>query len=374
MKRIYGLKHVLTLVCLLAFIGMFSFPALAADAAIPSGKTGNLSPLYGFIAAFSLLLVAAYALWRKKCEKKFLLLFCCVAIANCGYFMLSVSGSLSAALWANRISYFGCAFAVLMMLLIIADVCRVRLSAGMKAILIGISSAAFLLAASGGWLTIYYSAVHIETVNGMTVLVKSYAPLHIAYTLYIAVYFILKIAIIIWANRNNRISSVKYAVFLAAVVLGNIAVWGVEQLIDIEFEFLSISYMATAVFLLLMRLVIEDYNRLCESGDTQNIIISPVLGGEDASAKLPPDMENLFKTFAQRVDTLTASERMVLQYQIDGYNLEETAEKLFISVNTARKHNTNLRRKLEINSREELNVYIDLFRRAGRIDEITYME
>ena len=64
----------------------------------------------------------------------------------------------------------------------------------------------------------------------------------------------------------------------------------------------------------------------------------------------------------------------MLQYQIDGYDLEQTAEKLFISVNTVRKHNSNLRRKLEMNSREELGIYIDLFRRAGRLDEITYMK
>jgi len=372
MKSRGGLKSIFTAICVFALMFMNFVPAAAADAVESGSKTGNLSPLYGFIALFSLLLAVACILWRRKGDRKFNLLFCCVAMANCGYFWLSVSESLCSALWANRVSYFGCAFAVLMMLLIIADVCRAKLGKTLTAVLICVSSAAFLLAASGGWLDIYYTSVHIEDINGMTVLVKSYAPLHIAYTIYIAVYFILMIAIIIRASNSKRISSVKYAVFLAAIVLGNILVWGVEQLINIEFEFLSISYMATAIFLLLMHLVIEDYDRLRENSDKQSIILASV--PENAEAKLPPDIEDLFKTIAQRVTTLTASERMVLQYQIDGYNLEETAEKLFISVNTARKHNTNLRRKLEINSREELDVYIDLFRRAGRIDEITYME
>lgn len=370
--RFRGLKSVFCAICVFALLHMGCVPAMASDAVEHGGKTGNLSPLYGFIALFSLLLAVTCILWRKKCDRKFNLLFCCVAIANCGYFWLSVSGSLSAALWANRVSYFGCAFAVLMMLLIIADVCHAKPGRAVTLVLVAVSAAAFLLAASGGWLEIYYTSVRIETINGMTVLVKTYAPLHIVYTLYIAAYFVIMIAIIIRAYKSKRISSVKFAVFFAAIVLGNIAIWGVEQLIDIEFEFLSVSYMATEIFLLLMNLVIEDYNKLREDSDRQSIVIAAM--PEDSEAKLPPDMESLFKTFAQRVTTLTASERMVLQYQIDGYDLEQTAEKLFISVNTARKHNTNLRRKLEINSREELDVYIDLFRRAGRIDEITYME
>ena len=37
---------------------------------------------------------------------------------------------------------------------------------------------------------------------------------------------------------------------------------------------------------------------------------------------------------------------------------------------TAKKHNTNINRKLGVTSREELMLYIDLFRRCGRLDEI----
>ena len=65
-------------------------------------------------------------------------------------------------------------------------------------------------------------------------------------------------------------------------------------------------------------------------------------------------------------------ERTVLQFYIDGYTIEEVAARAFISVNTVKKHNTNINRKLEVSNREELMLYIDLFRRSGRIGEITY--
>lgn len=85
---------------------------------------------------------------------------------------------------------------------------------------------------------------------------------------------------------------------------------------------------------------------------------------------LPPNIEELLSGFRDRVQTLTPMERTVLQYYIDGCSLEEVAARAYISVSTAKKHNTNINRKLGVASREELMLYIDLFRRCGRLDEI----
>lgn len=85
---------------------------------------------------------------------------------------------------------------------------------------------------------------------------------------------------------------------------------------------------------------------------------------------LPPNIEELLSGFRDRVQTLTPMERTVLQYYIDGCSLEEVAARAYISVATAKKHNTNINRKLGVTPREELMLYIDLFRRCGRLDEI----
>lgn len=85
---------------------------------------------------------------------------------------------------------------------------------------------------------------------------------------------------------------------------------------------------------------------------------------------LPQNIEELLSGFRDRVQTLTPMERTVLQYYIDGCSLEEVAARAYISVSTAKKHNTNINRKLGVTPREELMLYIDLFRRCGRLDEI----
>ena len=351
---------------LFAFFRLPSVSVLASGAANAAVKDGNASVFYGAVFIVSLVLFFVYLLCGKRRDAKFLWLYGCIVVANLGYFLLSTAKTLEWALWANRIGYLGSAFAVLAMLIIVADVCQLKLSRFHRILLFSVSAAAFLFASTGGWLDIYYSQVSFEIVNGVGKLVKSYAPLHLLYTVYVLAYFAIMVAIIVFARRKGNLSSAKYAIFLAAVVLCNIAVWAVEQLIQIDFEFLSISYVATGIFMLLMRFVIQDYTELREK--------ESAFRSAPADSSLPPDIELLFSSFSARVTTLTPSERMILQYIIDGYSLEEAADSLFISVNTARKHNTNLKRKLELSSREELSLYIDLFRRAGRLDEITYMQ
>lgn len=356
-----------SLLLCIVFGCIFFAPVFASGEGADFEKHGDVSIVYLFVAIVAVALVVIYLLRDKSRKPKFLVLYCCVAIANCGYFLLSAAGSLEIALTANRISYFGCAYAILMMLLIVVDVCGIVLHKAVRGVLIAVATVAFLLAASGGLLTIYYSSVSLEVINGTTRLVKCYGPLHMLYVIYVVGYFLLMVGFIVYAKLTNRISSTKYAVFLAVVVLGNIGVWVVEQVINVDFEFLSISYIATEVLLLLMSGVLKDYDEVRSSLMTKSMDFD----GEEA--RLPPNIEELFHDFSQRVATLTPTERMVLQYYIEGCTLEEVASRAYISINTAKKHNTNLNRKLEVRSREELILYIDLFRRANRLDEIAYI-
>ena len=78
-----------------------------------------------------------------------------------------------------------------------------------------------------------------------------------------------------------------------------------------------------------------------------------VLDSKAASIKpslLPPDVASLLDEFSARFATLTATER--------------------ISIHTARKHNANIYRKLNVGSREELVLYLELFRRCKKLDAL----
>lgn len=89
-----------------------------------------------------------------------------------------------------------------------------------------------------------------------------------------------------------------------------------------------------------------------------------------AESNLPPEIMELLDTFASRAQTLTHAERNILRYYADGKEREEIAEIACISIHTVRKHTGNMYQKLEVGAREELMLYVDLFRRCSRLNEL----
>ena len=338
-------------------------------------KSGNIAMVYSSIAVLSLLLLIGYLLWEKRKEKHLTLLFACVAVANCGFFLQCVVETLEGALWANRISYFGGAYLSLLMLLIVMDTCRIQRKKWMTNTLLAISTAAFLLAASGGWNDLYYKAVDIVKVNGMTRLVKEYGPLHTLYPVYLLSYFVMMTVSVAWATKTKRLASVQYTTFLAAAVVLNMGVWAVEQVIDIDFEFLSVSYIVTEVMLLLIYGMLRSYGIVQPGGELVSVQTLTKLHTQSIPAgQLPPGMDQLFSSFVSKAKSLTSAERRILQYYIDGHETADVPDLAFISIHTVKKHNRSIYQKLEVSSRDELMLYIELLRCCGRLEELTRQE
>ena len=105
-------------------------------------------------------------------------------------------------------------------------------------------------------------------------------------------------------------------------------------------------------------------------GQLVSIQMLPQKNTQTGPVALPPDMEELFHTFAEHWSQLTATERRIVQHYADGLDVNEVAEVCFISIHTVRKHNANIYHKLGVGSRDELILYLDLFRRCGRLDEL----
>ena len=86
--------------------------------------------------------------------------------------------------------------------------------------------------------------------------------------------------------------------------------------------------------------------------------------------KLPDNVAVLFDKFAENAKTLSPAEWIVMKLYIEGCEIADIPDKAFISMATVRKHNRNIYEKLEVSSRDELMLYIDLFRRSNRLDEL----
>ena len=335
-------------------------------------NTGNMTMVYGAIAMLSVLLLIGYLLIEKKKEQNFIVLVSCVAIVNTGYFLLAAANSLRMAMFANGVSYFGAAYSMLAMLMIISEVCQIKKQRWAKILFTGISTAAFLLAASGDWLGLYYTSVGITSVGGMTKLVKEYGPLHILYTVYLLSYVLLMVGIIWYAAKKKRLTSFKYTMLLLVAVLLNIGVWAVEQGFNEDFELLSVSYIVTEVILLLLYSMLRDYGIVQPDGQVISVQMLTQLNTRQINpGALPPGMEDMFQSFAEKVKTLSLAERRILNYYIEGHDTADIPDLAFISIHTVKKHNRSIYQKLGIASRDELMLYIEMFRCCDRLEELT---
>jgi len=122
-------------------------------------------------------------------------------------------------------------------------------------------------------------------------------------------------------------------------------IWLIEQGLDLEFEFLSISYIITEIFLLLLYGILQDYG--IAVGDS----IRGDFGTDHASEI---DLEILIKSNPYLAE-LTGRELEVLKLLLeDKLKRKEMAEELSVTEHTIKKHTAHIFSKLEVSDRKGL--------------------
>lgn len=321
-------------------------------------KSANMSIGYLAIAIFSFILLFGYFIYPKR-NTWFMVLFTCVFIVNAGYYALSVSQTLNGALWANRISYLGSVFLPLAMLMIMVNVCRLQYPRILPCCLSIISMVVFFIAASPGYLDIYYKSVQLTTVKGITVLDKVYGPLHHLYLYYLMIYFGAMPGVIIYAARKKHLESILHAFILAAAMFVNVSVWLLEQLVHFDFELLSVSYIVSELFLLCLSIALKQTSQpvsILPDTATPPVQTSIDTPSNDTASE---DVDNKADTtdiakYQALLRTLTPTERMIFDHYHEGHTSKEIMQFMNIKENTLKYHNKNIYSKLGISSRKQL--------------------
>lgn len=308
-----------------------------------------MSLAYAALAVLALLLLIAFVVLVRHKNPWLLTLYASVTLVCFGYLLLSLSRTLEFALFANNLSYLGAISLPLCMLLSILDICGYKYRRRLPIVLGALGLFMFAVVCTSGFLPLYYRSVELVHVYGASRLVKVYGPLHNLYPIYLAGCFIAILSVIIYAALRKREASWKHATLLAAVVMGNLAVWLVEQLVDTDFEFLSVSYLFSEVLLLGMYWIMQDYVRY-------DLIPAPA----ETPAPVPPMEERvglILATLPVGV-TLHPRERQVLEAILDNKRRKDIAAELFLSENTVKTYTRNLYNKLGVASREELHALL----------------
>ncbi|MBO5931693.1 MAG: hypothetical protein J6Q70_05610 [Clostridia bacterium] len=307
---------------------------------------------YAIMAVIAVILLIGYTVLVHEKEPWLLLLYICVTVVNIGYFLLSVSKTVEFAIVANDIAYFGSVFLSMSMLLTIVRLCGFAVKKKLVIALSVIGFAMFAIVATSGILPWYYKEVSLTFVDGAAKLKKVYGVLHPTYLVYLLAYFSAMVVCILQSIRKKMIASQRHAILLAAIVLGNIAVWLVEKFIPWDFEFLSVSYLFSEIILLGLYWMMQDYIRVDLVPQPKREIPRPV----PVDIATMPMEEKVLKilSFLEPGEMLAAREREILELVLQNKKRKEIADELCLSENTIKTYTRTLYGKVGVSSREEL--------------------
>ena len=314
-----------------------------------------MSIFYGVACLLSVILLVAYFFVDKKREKWLMLLFISILICNTGYFMLSLSKTLTFALISNSIAYIGNVFLPFFMLMLILDVCNVKHSKALKYILLSIGVVILFIATSGGYLPIYYKEVSLEIIEGGTKLIKEYGILHNLYFIYLFGYMASMVSVLIYSMAKKKLTSKMHASFLCVIVFGNILVWLIEQFIEHNFEFLCVSYILNECLLLFLYGMLREYEYIKTKNMKENVVSVEVdMKVLETQEKLTEEQVAIVFTKWKKVEELTKREKEIVKHLLLGDKRKDIAQKLFLSDSAVRNHITRIFKKLEVENTNDL--------------------
>lgn len=307
---------------------------------------------YGITLTLAVGLLIAYFAVVKTREFWLSTLYVSVAVVNLGYLLLALAKTLEFAIFANDVAYLGSVFLSMCMFLTVVKLCGFEVKKTHVTVCLVLGILMFSVIATVGFLPWYYKSVSLETVGGVTKLHKVYGVLHPVYTVYLLGYFVAMIVTIVCSIKTKASGSPKFAGLIAGIVCGNLIVWLFEKFIRWEFEFLSVTYIVSELFLLLIYWMMQDYVHVRDIPK-----FTPAqerqLGVDIATMPLEIKIAKVL-LFVKDGETLSAREREILEFILENKRRREIAEQLYLSENTVKTYTRTLYAKLGVTCRAEL--------------------
>ena len=322
-----------------------------------------MSIAYGILCVISLALIGVCLAVDRKKDICLLLLFISVFVCNLGQFLISVAPSLSFALNGNRIAYLGQVFLPLLMLKMILNLCSLNYKKWLLPTLSLISIAVLFVTLTPGFFPCYYKNVSIEVADGVTRLIRDYGPLHLLYYIYLLSYFALMLIVIIHSAVKKKITSTLHTTFLLCAVLCSIIIWFAEQFFTRGFEFLTVSYVISELFILLLYGILQEYGIRGENGSiiiantskkAEEYLSGAIQSDDDSTALFSEKDIDCILACEKIVSRITEREKEVLIKLLANKQRKEIADELFVTESTIKKHTSSIFTKFDVTNRFEL--------------------
>lgn len=202
------------------------------------------------------MLIMLIMIGRKQNITEYLLIFVSIMICCIGYYTVSISDSLEAAIIGHRLVYLGGVFSPIFLLFGEMKLCKIKIHKLPVILLVAYSVVVLCFAFTVGESNYYYTNVTLDKEYGMTYLVKEYGPAHILYPIHLIGNMIAMAAILIYTciKKKNVSRAVTILFTIAELVTGSLYFFG--RIIKSPIEWYVIAYIFDEIlFLVLIRRV-----------------------------------------------------------------------------------------------------------------------
>ena len=216
--------------------------------------THMIAAYYQILLALSIILTLIYVLrWQKHFDVHITLIFTLVPISMLGNLLMAHAQTIEAATQANKLTYIGGTYLILILTLAIFDLCDIPVHRVLKTAMYTLTSAIFLSSLSIGTCTWFYRSYGFAVENGVGRLIdKEYGVMHDVFVAQILIYFVLGFGAMLYSYwMKNNVSNRIILLLFITEVLCVISFFGGRQFTD-QVEMLPASYVIAQVIYLII--------------------------------------------------------------------------------------------------------------------------
>lgn len=228
-----------------------------------------------FIISVVMLILLIYS-FHEHIPVYYTLLYVLFVLGNFGYCQLVTSKTLEAAIYGNQILYFCSSFAPFVVILCMANLCKIKLIFPIKAFLFVFAVSLFLCTCTVGKVPFYYKEVYFHKIGDVTVITKDYGPLHVFYPIFLIINAIASIILFVYAIINKSKVSSLVTSMISILLIAAVIAYCVKRFLHIPYDYMPLIYVLSQflLFFVLKRMTIYDISGL----SAESMLVNEVNG------------------------------------------------------------------------------------------------
>ncbi|SDA53135.1 N-terminal 7TM region of histidine kinase [Lachnospiraceae bacterium G11] len=218
--------------------------------------------VYYFITALLTLVcsIIYFWKWRRSFELCYTIVYMLIPFVNVGYLLAAVSKDLGEAITATKITYLGGCYLMMLIMISIFTLCQIKLPRWAVFTAMAVSTSVYISVLTIGHSDVFYKDVSMVVEDGVSVLKKSYGPMHSVFYALLFAYFGLSIAAIIYGFAAKTEASRKNIIMLSATQAFGLFAFFIGRAITDRIEWTPMAYVFDAIVYLFIidRLALYD--------------------------------------------------------------------------------------------------------------------